>query len=1070
MSARSLLAVCLVACAIQLSPVWAGPSGAETQPAGPSAIAVPVRLEKPAYVTLVIEDQAGNRVRNLLAETYLPAGQSTAYWDGYDDGQRNDRGDLVRHRVKAGEYRVRGLTHDGIRMVYQMTVDNPGSPPWQTKDGAGAWLADHSPPADILALPAGTRAPNGKGPAAFLVCSTSGEAGSEFVWLDAEGRRLFGTNDGFWGGTHLARDTGATPSPDHYAYVFESGQRDPDNFTIEVRGFRTADGQLESIVKYPRPHSLPTFAGMDDAYGSDGLAVRNGRMVFAVTGLNRLVFVDVSRRKVIGEAELAAPRSPAFDSDGNLWVLSGKTLKRFKVAEGEPKLLDGQTMVGAGLDDPRRLTIGLDANCYISDWGQSHQVRVFDRTGRPLRTIGQPGGAQIGHYDERRMAHPCGLAFDGAGTMWVAEGDLPKRISLWNAEGRFVRAFYGPEKYGGGGALDPVDPTRFFYEEAGCGIEFALDWHAGTSKVKNIYWRPSLTPNVEPMPGPAPERAVHVGGRCYLVNCFNGGLRFNNDRGAGVWLLGENGVARPVAMVGNAADLVNHIWGWPMKHRDEITRLWAGQKPEDVLFVWSDRNGDGIAQPDEIRWVAEPAPDSPARGIGGPGLEPIFQDDLSFTTAYGTHVPAPTFDDHGVPIYDLAQRKKIGRTDELRSPLIAGDRIVTHEDAGNSWLGSDLVGGHRWTYVSTPEEQIGGPGSMVQPTRLLAPAVTPEVGDAGALVAINGEMGAVFLMTTDGLFIQTLGGDARLLPPIAEPAPQPGQVLGGFTFQQEHFHPTLTETRDGKVYLVAGFQQGTILRLDGFESVRRLPSTDLQVTAGQVESLPATSVQPGRKQGRPTGRIAVRSEPIHIDGNLSDWPADTQWLPIDQRASAALAVDAKNLYAAFRLNDTRPIENVGRDYRYLFKTGGGLDVMIGSKGERAAPEVRPGDLRLFVTRAGGRTRAVVYRQIDPKAAPGAQVTYESPIGKVVFDDVRDVSEQLKFAEKDGNIEFAIPLETIGLSSAPDGEIPGDVGILRGAEGHTMQRVYWSNTNTTIVSDLPSEARLQPEQWGIFQIR
>ena len=29
------------------------------------------------------------------------------------------------------------------------------------------------------------------------------------------------------------------------------------------------------------------------------------------------------------------------------------------------------------------------------------------------------------------------------------------------------------------------------------------------------------------------------------------------------------------------------------------------------------------------------------------------------------------------------------------------------------------------------------------------------------------------------------------------------------------------------------------------------------------------------------------------------------------------------------------------------------------------------------------------------------------------------------------------------------------------------RVYWSNKNTNIMSDLPSEAALQPNMWGMF---
>jgi hypothetical protein len=62
------------------------------------------------------------------------------------------------------------------------------------------------------------------------------------------------------------------------------------------------------------------------------------------------------------------------------------------------------------------------------------------------------------------------------------------------------------------------------------------------------------------------------------------------------------------------------------------------------------------------------------------------------------------------------------------------------------------------------------------------------------------------------------------------------------------------------------------------------------------------------------------------------------------------------------------------------------------------------------------------------------------------------------------------LTALGLNLAAGRGVRGDVGILRGSEGRTMQRSYWSNQNTTIVSDLPAEARLQPSEWGRLQVR
>ena len=542
----------------------------------------------------------------------------------------------------------------------------------------------------------------------------------------------------------------------------------PTTSHIEVRGFKTDNSQLESVIKYPRPHTLRTFKG-DEAYGSDGLAVHNGRLVFAVTMLNKLVFADSRTKKVLGEVTVTSPMAPVFDRQGRLYVLSEGKVKRFRVSEDRAGVDHEQTIVDRDLEAPHRLAVDDAENIYVSDWGNAHQVKVFDPKGHLLRTIGKAGGPNVGLYDDKAMSHPCGVTLDGKGQVWVAEGEIaPKRLSVWNADGTFLKALYGPAKYGGGGALDPQDKTRFYYDENGRGIEFALDWESGTARVKSIFYRPDLMTDLETMPGPAPERAFHVGGHHYMVNCYNGGLRYSNDRGVGIWRMDTNHIARPVAIIGNGADLVNNIWGWRMKYRDAIVQLWEGHKPGDVLFVWCDRNGDGIAQPGEIQWAAEDHSSSPDAHIGGIGLMPLIHPDLSFTTAFGTRVPAPKFDDRGVPIYDIELRTVVGDPKQLRSPLIAGQQAVTYQDADGWWSGFDLKGGRRWRYPATPEEEIGGPGAMVAPTRLLGPPVTPKDGQAGPIVAVNGEMGAVFLLTADGLFIQTLGGDARQLPPISE--------------------------------------------------------------------------------------------------------------------------------------------------------------------------------------------------------------------------------------------------------------------------------------------------------------
>jgi hypothetical protein len=64
----------------------------------------------------------------------------------------------------------------------------------------------------------------------------------------------------------------------------------------------------------------------------------------------------------------------------------------------------------------------------------------------------------------------------------------------------------------------------------------------------------------------------------------------------------------------------------------------------------------------------------------------------------------------------------------------------------------------------------------------------------------------------------------------------------------------------------------------------------------------------------------------------------------------------------------------------------------------------------------------------------------------------------------------VPLKLLGLRPSGGKEILADMGVLRGEEGRTMQRGYWSNKDTVLVSGLPSETRLHPERWGVLNFR
>src|SRR5208282_1094766 len=130
--------------------------------------------------------------------------------------------------------------------------------------------------------------------------------------------------------------------------------------------------------------------------------------------------------------------------------------------------------------------------------------------------------------------------------------------------------------------------------------------------------------------------------------------------------------------------------------------------------------------------------------------------------------------------------------------------------------------------------------------------------------------------------------------------------------------------------------------------------------------------------------------------------------------TATVAVAGDRLYAAFRTGDPNLLANSGETPLAPFKSGGGLDLMIGADPQAgdARQNPVPGDLRLLVTLVRGRPRGLIYRPVVPGTKE--PVPFSSPWRTVTIDRVDDVSEQLQFAADGGNFDLSVPLAVLGL--------------------------------------------------------
>ncbi|EDM27280.1 hypothetical protein LNTAR_21240 [Lentisphaera araneosa HTCC2155] len=1065
-------------------------------------IAIPLVLEKDSHVTMVIENQEGTRVRNILKDQFFKAGSHWVYWDGMDDHGRANIGPHGNYTqtgrlVDPGQYTVRTLIHDKIDITYEFTPYSPTNPSWRNADASGQWLADHTPPSSVLYLPSSEQ---------MLIGSSLAEGAHGLVWTDIEGEKIRGVQGigGGWAGAVRLTLDKAGQDKDVLAYGLGASRHGEVSIVaIGEEANKTLFNRKEKI-KHQKSHYIVD-------YPVAGLAVYKKLAVISYSLRKELAFFDLSSGKQLSQPNfvhaLEDPRGLAFDAKGNLFVLHAKQLTQFKI-DGK-KLVQVKVVNTKDLSDPQELIIDGNGDFYISDHGDAHQVKVFNTQGKLLRTIGTAGKPSVGKYDETKMHYPMGLTLTSSGELWVAEEDYqPKRVSIWSKEGTFKKAFYGSTEYGGGGKIDPLDKTRFYY----FGMEFELDWEKGTDKITNIFYRRDKPNNIPfssykgDLAG-NPETPIYINGRQYMTNTYTG----HPVRGgvtATIWLV-EDGIAKPVAALGQAnfeSFLKTEAYKDKIPAEHDITvpanQQWRSDRTQPyenaVIYAWSDLNDDQKIQVEEVQLRAGK--------VGG-----LNQDEqLNFYTADALKIAVSKIDKKGVPHYDLEGAQRISSLGvpipyTVLIPASNGDiafcGFVELEPNGKAYgsVSGITADGRRWYYPnqwtglhasqSYPINREPKPGDIIGTTKVIG--TTFKVSqDKEELWALNANSGQIYLFTTDGLFVTALfkhGYFAKANPLKAER----GIAMDDYTSDGEGFWQTITKTADGNVYVQAMNHTSSINRVNGLNSLQRLPLQTINVSKTQLDDCLAwfskAEAQRQAALGKKSAKVAIRQDEIALDGNLDDW-AGADWLAIDDRTWGAMRLSEDKLYLAYKTLHKNLVKNSGSDpWQGMFKTGGALDLMISTSGnDKRHP--KSGDQRLLMSEVNGKLRAIHYEQKSKHQGHASEIA--SPNRTVKFDYIADVSEQVQWAQgktkvahHDTNVVFgtkvqlrngdayevAVPLKLIGLN--PQGQkITGDIGVLLGNGNTTTRRLYWSNKNTVMLFDAPEESLLKPALWGELKLK
>lgn len=1005
------------------------------------ALQIHVDFEQSAdgKATVVIDREDGTRIRNLVSALPLEKGPHRLVWDGLDEN-----GNLA----PPGSYRWRSISHPGLKPVHQMDFANgPGS-----NHGTLQSAIKH-------------------GDSLFFAAPVA-EGGHEISELTADGVFKRGFNPP--GGHGLNRV--AIAADDKYLYVAHDGLfwgQKVDRSTTDWKEERTIslmrlDREKFTITEYPGKIRFAPIRKYEIGPGSAS------PMTPDKDALSGLVMFNSKLHLADREASLIHIISPATGLVENTVplkdpaALAASVTDLFAIADGKLQRLTGGNSVTIAPvpGKPTGLTLSEEGNFLISD-AETATVRILDPKGKALSTIGQPGGIVPGPYDPEKLHHPAGLVISN-GLVWITEEDRwqPKRLAAFDLKtGEARKQYFGPTNYGAQGAgMDPLDHTKWI----GQGVLFNLDFkdHAATP--------------VSILGGETGRRHTYYrqDGRTFIIT---------SGKATYIQELLANGTLKPHACVSSAHQFAYaHEWRPPEAFMDAFKRdypdvkyavgkrggIERGKPNHGYGMLWVDSNGDGEMQSAEIEFSTS------ATNFAGAGWS---HDSVDLTL----RIPAEAggrkilvtlkpegFHPGGAPRYPaLNEAIKVGvpielpGTNQIESATDRAGNTILNSDPAMRAVGPD--GKLLWTYPNqwsnvhgSHDAPLPKPGQLQG--SLFFSGVVP-FDEKSDVMLINGNHGRAFVMTTDGLYIDEMFPDVRMMK-----FPQAGGIgiLGG-----ECFGGTFGKSeKDGNYYFQGGGIAYRIYRVDGLKEAKRSQGT-LTVTAAQ-------SVSAERSKTRLAAEKTVAKQAI-VKTTTSPLPASTvQWSKDGKfPVSVTATYTPTDLHLTYNVRDDSPWVNHGKDWQMLFKTGDGIDFQLAT--DPAANPKRgepvPGDLRLFIAPSGKENIAILYRHRDPTAKPADHVVFQSPWRSEKVDSVKRLDKAvIKVTRKQGEytVEASIPLADLNLKPTPGMKLRGDFGVIYGdVEGTTnIFRNYWSSQSTGLVNDVPGEIILNPNLWSdlLFQ--
>ncbi len=999
-------------------------------------------LPKKAKVSVNIFDENGGVIRELIGGEEHDAGEVEVFWDGRD---------ALGFPCEIGKaYRWGAYAHDGIDVEYFGTVGTSGTPPYETPDRKGCWGGDHGP----------------------AVAAAADSTGRYFVWYGSEGGRGIVKTD-LDGNTIWRSSPFVCGGWGNYSCIAANGEK---LFLVhETRSGRDVVAQLVRLDAstgnyelFPNgagsimlgvaktepvlPDNCPTKQGPQ--FECAGIAVLGDDVFISDYTGNRILVHDAVSGEPKRELAVPGPRGICI-RDGAIYVVQAiaqsadaQPAFRCAVARVDPANGAIETVVDDGLVAPYGIAVDTQGRVHVSDLGTSQQIKTFEN-GRLVRALGKEGGrAFLGRIDTDAFLLPFGIAIDEKNTLLVPEASAPKIVNLIDAEsGRSLHRYYGYTAYSPSNIPDCDDPLLEYYSLSGPeSFARARIPDEGGAGFPDASWdfpgagQPEFGCIMNTMNMPEVMRCAN--GRKYLV---------------------PDGIA---SRANGEPITICMIDGDAMIPVASFTRAVSLATPNSIpLEIWMDANGDHKIQPEEKTILSEVAgrPVRPADADGGLTLTPNGDAFLLTTANFLVGIPCRGFSDAGVPQWDIgaayiAVPEIVPGLAHMHCTWRSGSVGWRRDSQGNFYtsVACDVKYATE-EYAKYMHQGMGHTADMnavflfkYDPSGKLVWRVGRKaVGSAKAGEILNhwvhagligddytvaaSEWGCFTVYTADGFYVDRLF-DTPGLPGRGIPYTFGGEDFSG----RIQYFPQRDEVwayNSGHTFRVIGFEKGR---------VKGEWRTDGEVTLELVKPLSFPGAKP-----KEIGKVAFSRE----NGRL--------------------------VFTA-HVDDATPLVNVAPDVNAVFKGGDAVGFEIGPACEpEAIPERnrdaarRIGFTRVLAARINGADHVVAFKPFTDQAK--REQEYETPAGGLsAFEFVGDIPDATVEFTQDANgkgytAKIAVPAEFLEIDL--DGEVFFDAEALLSGDGgrglQTVQRVYLNNPDssaTTMVDDVPTEARLHPAGW------